>query len=110
MPSPPLQRAGGKPDHVHQFLGELGFLQHHAHEHEQRNGEQRVVRHHAEDAVRQQIEQVDAEAEIAEDEAGGGERQPDRNAGEQQHEKGDQHQGREDLKAHRRAAFQAMAA
>ena len=55
---PAAQRAGGEPDHVHQLFGELGFLQHHAHEHEQRNGEQRVIGHHAEDAVRQQVEQV----------------------------------------------------
>ena len=63
------QAAGEMADHVHQVFGELGFLQHHAHEDEQRDGEQRVVGRHAEDARRQQVEQQRAEAEIAEDTA-----------------------------------------
>ena len=66
---PAAQRAGGVADHVHQVLGQPGSLQHHAHEDEQRDREQRRIGDDAEDAVRQQIEQQRAEAEIAEHEA-----------------------------------------
>ena len=75
MPSPPRSAPGEMADHLHQVLGQPRFLQHHAHEHEQRHGDQRVVGDDAEDAVRQQVEQQRAEAELAEHEAGGGERQ-----------------------------------
>ncbi len=57
------QRAGGMADHVHQVLGQPRPLQHHAHEDEQRDRQQRRVGDHAEDAVRQQIEQQRAEAD-----------------------------------------------
>ena len=60
---PAAQRAGDMADHVHEVFGESGAFQHHAHEHEQRDREQRRVRDHAEDATRQQIEQQRTEAE-----------------------------------------------
>ena len=91
------QLAGGMRDHLHQVFGQPRFFQHHAHEHEQRHGDQRVVRDHAEDAVGQQIEQQRAEADVAEHEAGGRQRQRDRNARHQQDEERHQHQEREQL-------------
>ena len=72
------QPAGQVADHVHQVVGDLGLLQHHAHEHEQRDGDQRVVGGHAVDACRQQIEQAGAEAEIAPEQATHRQRQGDR--------------------------------
>ncbi len=51
------QRAGGMADHIHQVFGEPRALQHHAHEDEERDGEQRGVGDDAEDAMRQQVEQ-----------------------------------------------------
>ena len=105
MPKPAAQAAGGVADHLHQVFGQPRFLQHHAHEHEQRHGDQRVVGHHAEDAVRQQVEQQRAEAEIAEHQAGGRERQRDRNARHQQDEERHQHQEREQLVERHQAAL-----
>ncbi len=69
---------------------------------------QRVIGDDAEDASRQQVEQRQPEAEIAEDEAGRRQCQPDRNAREQQHEERHQHQGGEKLKAHERLLLKAM--
>ena len=83
---PATQISGRMRDHVHQIFGELGFLQHHAHEDEQRHGDQRVVRHHAEDAAWKQIEQQRAEADIAEHQTGGRQRQSNRDARQQQDE------------------------
>ena len=99
---PAAQVSGRVRDHFHQVFGELGFLQHHAHEDEQRHGDQRVVCHHAEDAAGQQIEQQRAEADIAEHQTGRRQRQRDRNARQQQDEESDQHQDGENfIKRHR---------
>ena len=84
-------------DHLHQVFGELGFLQHHAHEDEERDREQRGIGDDAEDAARKQIEQKAAEADVTEHEAGGRQREPDRNAGHQQHEERHQHQDGENF-------------
>ena len=83
---PATQVSGRMRDHVHQIFGELGFLQHHAHEDEQRHGDQRVVRHHAEDAAWKQIEQQRAEADIAKYQTGRRQRQSNRDARQQQDE------------------------
>ncbi len=94
---PATQVSGRMRDHVHQVFGELGFLQHHAHEDEQRHGDQRVVRHHAEDAAGKQIEQQRAEADIAEHQTGRRQRQSNRDARQQQDEESDQHQDGENF-------------
>ena len=88
------QTAGQMADDVHQVVGDLGFLQHHAHEHEQRDGDQRVVGGHAVDARRQQIEQAGAEAEIAPEQPADGEREGHRHTDRQQHEERDDAQDR----------------
>ena len=91
------QAAGQMADDVHQVVGDLGFLQHHAHEHEQRDGDQRVVGRHAVDAGGQQIEQAGAKAEIAPEQPADGQRQRDRHADRQQHEERDDAQDRQQL-------------
>ena len=94
---PAAQVAGGVRDHLHQIFGQPRLFEHHAHEHEQWHGDQRVVGHHAEDTVGQQIEQAGTEADIAENQSGGGERESHRNAGHQKSEERHQHQQREQL-------------
>ena len=100
---PAAQRAGGVADHIHQVFCQPGAFQHHAHEDKERDREQGRIGDDAEDAVRQQVEQQRAEAEIAEDQAGDRERHADRDAGHQQHEERHQHQDREDFVAKHRA-------
>ncbi len=90
-------RARQMPDHLHQVFRELRLFQHHAHEHEQRNGEQSRIGDDAENAAGKQIEQQAAEAEIPEDKTRGRQCQPDGNARQQQHEKRCQHQDGENF-------------
>ena len=94
---PATQVSGRVRDHVHQLFRELGFFQHHAHEDEQRHGDQRVVCHHAEDAAWKQIEQQRAEADIAKHQTGRRQRQSNRDARQQQDEEPDQHQDGENF-------------
>ncbi len=81
----------GMADDVDQVLGHAGFLQHHAHEDEQRQGQQGVIGDDAVNAPRQQAEQAGPEAEIAEQQAGHGERDGDGNADHQKPEEATDH-------------------
>ena len=98
------QAAGQVADHVEQVFGQARLLQHHAHEHEQRDRQPLVVGHHAVDARRQQVEQRLAEADEAEHEAARRQRDAHRHAGHQQREEADQQADREPLVWRHRAA------
>ena len=93
--------AGQMPHHVDRALGDARLLQQHAHEDEQRDRQQRVVGDHAEDAGRQQVEDHVAQADQAEDDAGRGNREGDRHAGEDQHQQGPDHHQRQRIGIHR---------
>ena len=54
-------RAEQLPDRVEQVLGHAGAFKHQAHEGEERDGEQRVVAHHAVHAVGQRLQEVGRE-------------------------------------------------
>ena len=90
------QRAEQPAHGFQQILGDARALQHHAHEDEERDGEQHVVGHDAENALRQRAKE--REIMTARGRAGGGEeqrhagkRQRHRIAGEQQRADGDHH-------------------
>ena len=72
-------------DRVEQVLGHAAALEDQPHEREERHREQRVVRHHAPDALGQRLEQrrlqqAELDADEAEDDADGGERERDRDS------------------------------
>ena len=91
------QAAGQMADDIHQVVGDLGFLQHHAHEDEQRDGNQRVVGRHAIDAGRQQVEQARTEAEIAPEQPADSQREGHRHADSEQSEERDDAQDGQQL-------------
>jgi hypothetical protein len=77
-------------DRVEQVLGHAGPLQHQAHEREERNRQQRVVVHHAVDALGQRLQKIGLK--LAERDADKREEQSDeaerecRRIAEQQHD------------------------
>ena len=78
------------PDGVEQILGHAGAFEHQSHEGEERNRQQRVVVHHAVDALGKRLQEVRAElaeldADEGEDQSDGAERECGRVA-EQQHD------------------------
>ncbi len=106
-----FEPAGQMPDHVEQVFRKSRLLQHHPHEHEQRDREPLVVRNHAVNARGQQCEQRLPEAHEAEDEAAGRQRDADRHAEHQQREETDQQADRKPLlRAHRMARLPLSAA
>ena len=96
-PHAAAQAARQVADDVHQVVGDLGLLQHAAHEHEQRDGDQGVVGGHAVDAGGQQVEQAGAEAEVTPEQPAHGQRQRYRQADRQQPEERDDAQNRQQL-------------
>ena len=93
-------KAAGQPrqqfgEGVQQLLGDAGLLQHHAHEHEQGHGDERLVAHDAEDARRQkaehlQVEQAEGGQGQGEGQGAAGQRQRHRIAKQQQREHQDE--------------------
>ena len=86
---------------LQQILGDARALQHHAHEDEERNGEQHVVGHDAVDARRQRREEGNAEmacedADAEEDQRCTGERERHRKAAHQGRDGADEHDDAED--------------
>ena len=87
-------------DRVEQVLGHAGALEDQPHEREERHREQRVVRHHAPDALGQRLEQrrlqqAEVDAEEAERDADGGQRERHRKAEQQDDDQADEHQRRD---------------
>jgi len=83
---------------LEQVLGETGALEDRAHESEERDREQQVVRHDAEHAQRQvgqevQREQPDLDADEAEEQAERHERERHREADQQEHDQTGEHDG-----------------
>jgi len=93
-------RAEELADRVEQVLGHAAAFEDQPHEREEGNGEQRLVRHDAEDAQRQRLEQQrrqqpEFDADRPEGEAAGGERERDRIAEEQEDDERAEHHRRD---------------
>ena len=104
---PAADRAEQLPDRVEQVLGHARSFENQAHEGEERNRQQNVVVHHAVDALGQRLQEVGAEqaeldADQAEDQAVGGERERDRIAEQQKHHERREHDRRHVVDQHRR--------
>ncbi len=94
-------------DGVEQVLGHAGSLEHQSHEGEERDREQRIVAHHAIDALGQRLqevgsEQVEPDPDQPEDQAVGGEREGDRVAEQQEEHERREHDRRHVLDEQRR--------
>jgi hypothetical protein len=104
-------RAKQLADRVEQVFGHAGALKNEAHEGEEGNGEQGVVAHDAEDAVRQglqegRVEEAHADAEDGEHEAVGGQREGNGVAGEEKDDEGAEHDRRQVVTDDRDEEFQ----
>ena len=87
------------PDRVEQILGHARSFENQAHECEKWNGEQRLVAHHAIDAIRQSLQEVGRElpeldADQPEDQSDGGEREGRWIAQQQEDHQGAEHDRR----------------
>src|SRR6185369_15259040 len=86
-------------DRIEQILGHSGTLENQSHQREERDREQCVVLHDAEDAQRQCLQQglrhqAQLDADHAEEQAAGAERERDRVAEEQEDDQADEHDRR----------------
>ncbi len=112
---PAAHRSEHLSDGVEQILGHAASLEDQAHEGEKRHGEQRVVRHHAPDALRKRLDQrgrqqTELDAHQSVEDADGGQRERHREADQQHDDQRHEHQRRDvrdQESAHRSASLTA---
>ncbi len=100
---------------VDQFLRDARALQHHAHQHEERDGDQHVVGHDAVDALGKCLQEgighrPGHQADGEEDERAACERESDGKAGEEQREGAAEHGKAEDVVEHAQRSLPAASA